>query len=764
MGLVPALGTGFMFFVNGMQIEVGDGTKNAPVYLSDDNGVNALNFYQASPNSKFYWNSSIGGFDLETTDRITMRYIAIDPTCGTGTTTTTTTFAPISTTTTTAGPSTTTTTVFITSTTIPCAADTIVHIVDPSNPNTRVTFTGTPVGPYQVQFTDAYGTVHFVTALGNIIMPWVFDLSNPYYSSIPTINGVYQFTDVATGCVYTKQVGVSPTTTTSTTTSTTTTSTTTIGTTTTTTTTVAPTTTTEAPTTTTTTEAPTTTTVAPTTTAAPTTTSTSTSGLVDGLEIRVSTDFSFGTPEQVTVWYAFNPTFIVTQPYPQGLTWTQLGTIRPAELCNSYSVFGHIENPPVGYIFIQVRSADSTKLYSVNAINTGTACAGGGQALYTQAYSYVSGGSLLATFLHMRIQNTPVVDGPQDSTTTTTTTTEAPTTTTTTEAPTTTTTTEAPTTTTTTTALQCDDFIVTITDDGVGMQQYTVAVTGQSGIPVTVSYRSSANIVNYGTGFTNFSQSFNLAYDMDLIVTVGDCTFTYSYDYDTLDWIRVFPYDSTCHEVTVTDEDLQASAYGLVIFGYKDIDRRPRTSSISQAGSYTYCIQSVNYLNVYNASSLDPVTSSTVVNTQQVCTSEDGCLATTTTVAPTTTTTAAPTTTTTAAPTTTTTAAPTTTTTAAPTTTTTTAADPVYSTSHIALPYSANDTCPCEVSADFYVDTGAMGLFGTNQLCQAVLIKSTVFAAVAPGSTLRVGYGNTPTSDRVYRYVLTDGTEIGQFI
>lgn len=277
LGLVPALGTGFMFFVNGMQIEVGDGTKNAPVYLSDDNGVNALNFYQASPNSKFYWNASLGGFDLETSDRITMRYIAIDPTCGTGTTTTTTTLAPISTTTTTAGPSTTTTTVFVTSTTIPCAADTIVHITDPSSPNTRVTFTGTPVGPYQVQFTDAYGTVHFVTALGNIIMPWVFDLSNPYYSSIPTVNGVYQFTEVSTGCVYTKYVGVNPPTTTTTaapTTSTTTSPTTTTSTTTTTagtTTTTSTTTTTEAPTTTT-TEAPTTTT----STTVATTTSTST--------------------------------------------------------------------------------------------------------------------------------------------------------------------------------------------------------------------------------------------------------------------------------------------------------------------------------------------------------------------------------------------------------------------------------------------------------------------------------------------------------
>jgi len=213
IGLVPALGTGFMFFVNGQQIEVGDGFKNFPVYLSDDGGQTALSFYQVSPNSKFYWNASLAGFDLETTDRLTLRYIAIDPTCGTGTTTTTTTLAPISTTTT-LNPATTTTTVFVTTTAFPCQADTIVYVVDPANPTTRVTFTGTPVGPFQVSLVDSFGTTHFLTALGNIIMPWVFDLSNPYYSSIPSINGVYTFTEVSTGCTYTKLIGPEPTTTT----------------------------------------------------------------------------------------------------------------------------------------------------------------------------------------------------------------------------------------------------------------------------------------------------------------------------------------------------------------------------------------------------------------------------------------------------------------------------------------------------------------------------------------------------------------------
>jgi hypothetical protein len=793
LGLVPALGTGFMFFVNGQQIEVGDGTNIAPVYLSDDGGATALSFYQASPNSKFYWNGSEAGFDLETTDRLTLRYIAIDPTCGTGTTTTTTTLPPISTTTTTVGPSTTTTTVFITTTTNPCAQDTIVHIVDPGNPNTRVTFTGTPIGPFQVSFVDAFGSNHVLTALGNIIMPWVFDLSNPYYSSIPTINGVYTFTEVSTGCVYTKYVGPVTTTTTSTTSTTTTTTvaptttttstttTTTVGTTTTesTTTTTEPTTTTttEAPTTTTTTtEAPTTTTTEATTTVAPTTTSTT--AMPDGLEIRVSTDFSYGSPLPVTVWYAFNPSFISTQPYPQGLTWTQLGSELTADLCNGYKVAGWIMNPPVGYIYLQVRSADGTQLYNTSGTNIGTACAGGFDN-FTQNYSYGSG-PLLGLFYHMRINNVDTIIGPPvESTTTASTTTEAPTTTTTTEA-TTTTTTEATTTTTTaatttTTALPCDEFIVTITDDGVGMQQYTVAVTGQPGTPVTVSYKASSSIRNYGTGFTNFSQSFNLSYDMDLIITVGDCTFTYSYDYDTSTWLIVLPYDSTCYEVTVTDEDLQASDYGIVIFGYKDINRYPKTSTITQAGVYKYCIQSVNYLSVYNASSLDPVSSSTVVNTTNVCTTGDDCLTTTTTEAPTTTTTteALTTTTTTEAPTTTTTTeAPTTTTTTTvdettttttvDETTTTTTAAPVYADQPTILPYSLTTDCPCELSHYFTLDQAASQIPGGQALCQAVLIKSTLFAVVAPGTTIKVG-SNLFGGGIVYRDVLTDGSDIGQF-
>ena len=954
LGLVPALGTGFMFFVNGMQIEVGDGTKNAPVYLSDDNGTSALNFYQASPNSKFYWNASYGGFDLDTTDRITMRYIAIDPTCGTGTTTTTTTLAPISTTTTTAGPSTTTTTVFVTSTTIPCAADTIVYVTDPSSPTTRVTFTGTPVGPYQVQFTDAYGTLHFVTSLGNIIMPWVFDLSNPYYSSIPTVNGVYQFIDVATGCTYTKYVGVNPPTTTTTaapttstttaaTTTTTSTTTTTAGTTTTTSTTtsttVAPTTTTAAPTTTT-TVAPTTTsttTVAPTTTTsttlattttttlavqstdptleiwydatwaqafaagtvnnsylsqwndrsatshdansngntnvrpryrtavqcglpsvyfdgdndlftinpltsiankpgtslilagradvisgdavitmmsnpggdpiydmyfgiesgrwafgsangraisigtpadlnfhifefyydgtatqpgdmfefyidgvlqqisytqpagpntdpsssylyvgtdvtgardfngfigelimysrtigqsekhqvrnylldkwfcedvltttttststttvAPTTTTsttvatttttaaTTTTTTPNGYQIRVSTDFSYGSPETVTVWYAYSPTFNITQPYPSGMTWTQLGTAVSAALCNSYTHVGWLVNPPIGNIYIQVRTADGTQIYNSSGVNIGTACASS-NTYYTHGISN-GGGNLQGLFFHMRILNQDPVDGPGITTTTTSTTTTS----TTTVAPTTTTTTTvAPTTTTTTQA------------------QFTTTTT---------------------------------SIDCDL---------------------------SNCFEITLLIGDQPAVIqYTDCAGSISQINANP-----SETISFCYCDAGG-----WGALAGDP----SVIEGPIPCPTGEPTNTTTTTAA--TTTTTSSTTTTTVA----------TTTTTAATTTTTTAA--VYSTDPARIQsYSFDGSCPCDFSAYFTFDSQAHSMAGVSgdHLCQAVLIKSTLFATLPSGTIVKVGAYDSINQIWKYRNVQTNGTDIGQFI
>jgi hypothetical protein len=81
--LVPAPmpSSGFMFFVNGQLLPVGDGTRNAPAYLSNDNGVTAVLFNEADSNSRLYWNTGIAGFELETSDNLTLHYFTIDPFC-----------------------------------------------------------------------------------------------------------------------------------------------------------------------------------------------------------------------------------------------------------------------------------------------------------------------------------------------------------------------------------------------------------------------------------------------------------------------------------------------------------------------------------------------------------------------------------------------------------------------------------------------------------------------------------------------------------
>lgn len=81
--LVPAPmpSSGFMFFVNGQLLPIGDGSKNAPAYLSNDDGVTAVLFNEADSTCRLYWNPSIAGFDLETSDNLTLRYFTIDPFC-----------------------------------------------------------------------------------------------------------------------------------------------------------------------------------------------------------------------------------------------------------------------------------------------------------------------------------------------------------------------------------------------------------------------------------------------------------------------------------------------------------------------------------------------------------------------------------------------------------------------------------------------------------------------------------------------------------
>jgi hypothetical protein len=77
----PMASSSFMLFVNGLLTPIGNGTTNAPAYLSNDGGTTAVPYNEADAESLLYWNPSIAGYDLETTDTLTIHYFTVDPFC-----------------------------------------------------------------------------------------------------------------------------------------------------------------------------------------------------------------------------------------------------------------------------------------------------------------------------------------------------------------------------------------------------------------------------------------------------------------------------------------------------------------------------------------------------------------------------------------------------------------------------------------------------------------------------------------------------------
>ena len=77
----PLAATGFLLFVNGHQITVGNSDLTAPAYLSKDSGVTASSFNEVDVTDQLYWNPSVAGFNLDTSDTITLRYFTEDPYC-----------------------------------------------------------------------------------------------------------------------------------------------------------------------------------------------------------------------------------------------------------------------------------------------------------------------------------------------------------------------------------------------------------------------------------------------------------------------------------------------------------------------------------------------------------------------------------------------------------------------------------------------------------------------------------------------------------
>ena len=77
----PVTVSEYLFFVNGQQLTIGNGTKSAPVYFSKDLGITATPYYLVDITDSLYWNPSESGYDLETSDLVTLLYTSIDPYC-----------------------------------------------------------------------------------------------------------------------------------------------------------------------------------------------------------------------------------------------------------------------------------------------------------------------------------------------------------------------------------------------------------------------------------------------------------------------------------------------------------------------------------------------------------------------------------------------------------------------------------------------------------------------------------------------------------
>lgn len=77
----PIVTSEFLFFINGQQLLIGNGTLTAPLYFSKDNGVSPSIYEEVDSSDNLYWNSSIAGYDLDSNDMITLIYATHDLTC-----------------------------------------------------------------------------------------------------------------------------------------------------------------------------------------------------------------------------------------------------------------------------------------------------------------------------------------------------------------------------------------------------------------------------------------------------------------------------------------------------------------------------------------------------------------------------------------------------------------------------------------------------------------------------------------------------------
>jgi hypothetical protein len=73
---LPIMDSYISVYINGVQVNVGNGSKNSDCYFSNDGGITAKLWSAIEINDLLYWNSSIAGYSLDSsTDKITFIYL-----------------------------------------------------------------------------------------------------------------------------------------------------------------------------------------------------------------------------------------------------------------------------------------------------------------------------------------------------------------------------------------------------------------------------------------------------------------------------------------------------------------------------------------------------------------------------------------------------------------------------------------------------------------------------------------------------------------
>ena len=77
LGETPPLNSWIMVFINGISVEVGNGNKQGHCYFSGDGGGTPRATGQLTQGDKLFWNGSVAGFQLDSSDLIDFIFDAV---------------------------------------------------------------------------------------------------------------------------------------------------------------------------------------------------------------------------------------------------------------------------------------------------------------------------------------------------------------------------------------------------------------------------------------------------------------------------------------------------------------------------------------------------------------------------------------------------------------------------------------------------------------------------------------------------------------